>query len=78
MYVDIISPDAQLFSGEAELLQLPGESGLFAVLNNHAPIVSTLKEGNVKVIDLQKQTHYFAVKGGVMEMKDNKATVLAE
>lgn len=49
MQLEIITPEAKIFSGEATAVQFPGLDGLFQVLNNHAPIISSLKEGEVKV-----------------------------
>ena len=49
MQLEIVSPEAQLFSGEIDSITLPGASGSFQILNNHAPIVSTLVEGRVKI-----------------------------
>jgi len=49
MYLEIVSPEVKLFSGEVESLTVPGASGSFQVLNNHAPIVSTLTKGQVKI-----------------------------
>ena len=49
MHLEIITPEAKLFSGEANAVQLPGNDGIFQVLNNHAPIIAALKEGIVKV-----------------------------
>jgi F-type H+-transporting ATPase subunit epsilon len=49
MHLEIITPEAKLFSGEANAVQLPGNDGIFQVLNNHAPIIAALKEGVVKV-----------------------------
>lgn len=49
MHIEIITPETVLFSGEATAVQLPGLDGSFQVLNNHAPIISGLKAGDVKV-----------------------------
>jgi len=49
MQVEIITPETVLFKGEAEAVQLPGLDGSFQILNNHAPIISGLKEGAVKI-----------------------------
>ena len=49
MHIEIVSPEATLFSGEVESVIVPGSMGSFQMLNNHAPIVSTLKEGIVKI-----------------------------
>mgnify|MGYP006427320139 FL=1 len=53
MHLEIITPETKIFSGEIEAVQLPGVDGLFQILNGHAPIISSLTEGNVKV-DLLK------------------------
>ena len=78
MLLEIITPDKKLFSGEIKSVKLPGSAGSFGVLKNHAPQISSLKKGNVKVVDEQKQTHSFPVKGGVVEVLKNKIIVLAE
>jgi len=49
MQLEIITPDTKVFSGDATAVQFPGLDGLFQVLNNHAPIISSLKSGEVKV-----------------------------
>ena len=53
MHLEIITPETKIFSGEIEAVQLPGVDGLFQILNGHAPIISSLTKGNVKV-DLLK------------------------
>jgi len=78
MHIEIITPDKKIFSGEVSLAQFPGTDGLFEILNNHAPIVSTLTKGKIKVIDAEKQTRYFEIKSGVIEMQKNNIIVLAE
>ncbi|HQI46573.1 MAG TPA: F0F1 ATP synthase subunit epsilon [Bacteroidales bacterium] len=78
MHIEIITPDKKIFSGEVSLAQFPGTDGLFEILNNHAPIVSTLTKGKIKVIDSEKQTRYFEIKSGVIEMQKNNIIVLAE
>ena len=78
MFLEIITPDKKLFSGEVKSVKLPGTAGSFGVLKNHAPLNSSLKKGNVKVVDEQKQVHTFPVKGGVAEVLKNKIIVLAE
>lgn len=78
MLLEIITPEKKLYSGEVKSVQLPGSAGSFGVLKNHAPLISSLKKGNVKVVDEQKQTHSFPIKGGVVEVLKNKIVVLAE
>ncbi|MEI6853327.1 MAG: ATP synthase F1 subunit epsilon [Bacteroidota bacterium] len=78
MLIEIISPEATLFSGEVTRAKFPGKDGSFEVLNNHAPIVSVLKKGKIKLVDASNQTTFFEVNGGVIEMQKNKIIVLAE
>ena len=60
------------------MVQLPGIDGLFEILNSHAPLISALKQGKVKVVDAQNETKFFEVRGGVVEVLNNKVLVLAE
>ena len=78
MLLEIITPDKKLYSGEVKSVKLPGSAGSFGVLKNHAPLISSLKKGNVKVVDEQKQNLSFPIKGGVVEVLKNKIIVLAE
>ena len=78
MFLEIITPDKKLYSGEVKSVKLPGSAGSFGVLKNHAPLISSLKKGNVKVVDEQKQSLSFPIKGGVVEVLKNKIIVLAE
>ena len=78
MLLEIITPEKKLFSGEVNSVKLPGTGGSFGVLKNHAPLISSLKKGTVKVIDDQKKSHSFPVNGGVVEVLKNKIIVLAE
>ncbi len=78
MQLDIITPDKKIFSGEVSLIQVPGSKGSFEVLNNHAPIISTLEAGKVKIITAGKETKFFEIDGGLIEVKQNKIILLAE
>jgi F-type H+-transporting ATPase subunit epsilon len=78
MFLEIITPSEKIFTGEVKLVQLPGTKGSFAVLKNHAPIISTLEKGQIKVIGTNEETSFFDINGGVVEVKNNKITVLAE
>ena len=80
MLLEIIAPDQNLYSGEVDLVQVPGSKGSFEILKNHAPIISTLDKGKIKIkiIDQKGQTTFFDVAGGVIEANNNKITVLAE
>lgn len=77
MFLEIITPDKKVFSGDVTSVQVPGASGQFQMLKNHAPIISTLINGKVKV-KTAKENLTFDVKGGVVEMLNNKITLLAE
>lgn len=78
MKLEIITPSSTLFTGEVSLVQLPGIDGLFEILKSHAPLVSALKEGRVKVVDNQDQTQFFDIRGGVVEVSHDKILLLAE
>ncbi len=78
MYLEIISPDKKLYSGEVKSVSLPGSEGSFGVLNNHAPIISSLKSGIIMVIDNEQASHTFTINGGVAEVLKNKIVILAE
>jgi F-type H+-transporting ATPase subunit epsilon len=77
MHVEILSPDFQLYEGEAEHLQLPGQDGSFGLLDNHAPMIAGLKEGKVKLRNKDGEQE-FEIKGGVVEVLKNKVMVMAE
>lgn len=78
MKLDIITPDSSIFSGNVELVQVPGSKGSFAVLKNHAPIISTLEKGTIRIIDDQKSTKLYDIKGGLIEVRNNNIIILAD
>ena len=78
MHLEIITPDRKLFDGEVTQVQLPGSKGSFTILNNHAPIISTLESGIIKVQDTSGREHSFKTNGGVVENLSNKIVVLVE
>ena len=93
MILEIVSPEAKLFSGEVTSISLPGVDGHFQMLNNHAPIVSLLQKGLVKITApsfkfnsesealftrVNDQNFTLAINSGTIEMKDNKVIVLAD
>lgn len=91
MQLEIVSPEAQLFSGEVLSVTVPGASGSFQILNNHSPIISTLVEGRVKIqgnINLDEankskftqegDTTYLDIQSGAIELSDNKVILLTE
>lgn len=78
MYLEIVTPDKSVFSGEISSVQLPGASGSFEILNNHAPIVSILEKGSIRVRTDEGDEIFYQIDGGVIEMTNNKIIVLAE
>ena len=78
MILEIITPESKLFSGEVSSVKFPGTDGEFGVLNNHAPIISTLAKGTIVVVDTDNQNINFEINGGVIEMQNNKIIVLAD
>ncbi len=78
MLLEIITPHKKVYKGEVKLVKLPGASGAFEILTNHAPIISTLEKGQIKVIEMDDNTVFIDIKSGVAEAKDNKIIVLAE
>ena len=92
MYLEIISPEATLFQGEVTSISLPGTKGSFQLLENHAPIVTTLQAGTVVikgsiVIEEEAQSFFasvtknelqFELQSGTVEMKENKVILLSD
>ena len=78
MKIEITTPDKQVFSGDAVLVQLPGSDGLFEILHNHAPMIASLGKGKIKVQDEAEKLQFFEIRGGVCEVRDNIIMVLAE
>jgi F-type H+-transporting ATPase subunit epsilon len=93
MILEIVSPEAKLFSGEITSISVPGVDGNFQMLNNHAPIVSILQAGTVKITapsfkfnkesrdlftKVNDQNYTLGIASGTLEMKDNKVIVLVD
>ncbi len=78
MKLEIITPEKKLFEGDVKSAVFPGSEGSFGVLDNHAPMIATLKAGNVELISEGNTKQEFPVKGGVVEVLKNKVIVLAE
>lgn len=78
MIVEILTPEKKIFSGDVLGVQLPGITGSFEVLSNHAPIVSALKAGKLKILKDKTTAVSYTIQSGFVEVLDNKATVLIE
>jgi F-type H+-transporting ATPase subunit epsilon len=84
MNLEILTPEKKLYSGEVYGVQMPGMSGSFEVLEKHAPIISALKAGRVKVLKdksaVSSNAHatFYDIQGGFVEVINNKVTILVE
>jgi len=78
MRLEILTPEETLFDNEVLSVQVPGKSGKFEMLNNHMPIVSSLKKGIIKITNTDNQKQEVKINSGVIEMKENKIIILAE
>ncbi len=77
MYLEIVTPEKTLFSGEIEKVKLPGSSGSFGLLNRHAPMISSLEAGEIKLTPKEGDVTLFDIKSGVVEVLNNNIIVLA-
>jgi F-type H+-transporting ATPase subunit epsilon len=75
--LEIITPEKKLFDGKVKLVKVPGTKGSFEILNNHAPIVSTLEKGTIKVITDGDVQELFEIQSGIVEVKANVISILA-
>lgn len=81
MYIEIVTPDDKIYEGEVDSAIFPGSDGSFQLLNQHAPMISTLGSGDLKltrIIDKKTEETHYNVEGGVVEVLNNKVVVLAE
>lgn len=78
MTLEILTPEKKLYSGNVYGVQMPGISGLFEVLDKHAPMVSALGKGNLKVLETKTSTINYTIQSGFVEILNNKTTILIE
>jgi F-type H+-transporting ATPase subunit epsilon len=78
MKIEIITPDTKVFEGDVKSVRVPGKKGSFQVLKDHAPIISTLENGSVILVDQDGKSTVFMINGGVIEVKANKIILLAD
>jgi F-type H+-transporting ATPase subunit epsilon len=76
--LEILTPEKSLFEGKVISINVPGTKGSFTVLHNHAPIISTLEKGKIKIVTDSKKTEIINIIGGVIEVKKNSIIVLAD
>lgn len=77
MYIEVVTPDKSVFSGEVVSATFPGSNGSFQVLNNHAPLISSLAKGTMTLVSKSTQQS-MEVDGGIVEVLNNNIIVLAE
>ena len=78
MKIEIITPDKRVYEGDIKSIRVPGKKGSFQVLKDHAPIISTLENGPVIMVDQDGKETRYEINGGVIEVKMNKIILLAE
>ena len=92
MYLEIVSPEKTLFNGDVQSVLVPGSDGSFQMLDNHAPIVSSLIKGTVKILgeinipeelkdifsNVSSNETHLSIVSGVVEMKENKIIILTD
>lgn len=78
MKVRIIKPDETLYEGEAKLLQLPGTNGLFEIMHNHAPIISALKKGELRMVVKDGDEKRYDIRGGVVKGQQNDILIMVQ
>lgn len=78
MKIKITKPDTTLFEGDVRLVQLPGTGGKFEMLENHAPIISSLAVGEVRVVLPEGTEQMFAIRGGVVKGQKNELLILVQ
>jgi F-type H+-transporting ATPase subunit epsilon len=77
MYLEVVTPQEKVFEGEVDVVTFPGTDGSFQVMNDHAPMVSSLAGGKLVYKD-KAGAHAVSITGGVMEVLHNKIIVLAD
>ncbi len=76
--LEIVGPNKQVFSGKVISVTAPGILGEFQILYNHTTLVSNLVNGRIKIIDADNKEILFALTGGILEVKNNNVSILAE
>ena len=79
MLLEIVTPKATIYKGEIILVKVPGSKGSFEVMNNHAPLTSTLEPGQVKIVELDRSELFFDISDvGVIEVRKNHVIILSD
>jgi F-type H+-transporting ATPase subunit epsilon len=78
IHVDVVSAEANIFSGEAKFVALPGENGELGILPRHTPLITRIKPGAVRIEKADGEEEFVFVAGGILEVQPGKVTVLAD
>jgi len=78
LFLEILTPEKTLFRGNVLSIQLPGAKGPFTLLFNHAPLISVLTEGHIRVIDTNHDTHIYDITDGGVDLKENRVVILTQ
>jgi len=78
IHVDIVSAEGEIFSGDAAMVYAPARMGEVGIAPRHAPLLTALKPGEVRVEDTEGKEHFFYVTGGMLEIQPHLVTVLAD
>jgi F-type H+-transporting ATPase subunit epsilon len=78
IHVDIVSAEGEIFSGDANMVYAPARMGEVGIAPRHAPLLTALKPGEVRVEDPDGKEHFFYITGGMLEIQPHRVTVLAD
>tara|TARA_Y100000389_G_scaffold198129_1_gene234062 strand:+ start:826 stop:1065 length:240 start_codon:yes stop_codon:yes gene_type:complete len=76
LILHVLTPEKTLFEGTSESIQFPGKDGVFQILKNHAPLMASLTQGNI-IVNTGQNNQNISIEGGIVEVSNNKVTVLA-
>jgi len=74
--VEILTPERKLYTGDVNLVKVPGTKGSFEILKKHAPLISTLEKGQIKILDQKNEPVFFDIASGVIEVHKDLVTIL--
>jgi F-type H+-transporting ATPase subunit epsilon len=77
LHLEIVTSERTVFSGDVDMVTIPGSEGVMGVLPHHAPVLSTLRPGELRV-KIGGETHEFAIGGGFVDIHDNRVIILAD
>ncbi len=78
MHISILTPDREIFTGDIKSVRVPGSDGQFQILNNHAPIISSLQKGEVEVLKADGTKLNFTIEKGFVENLNNSVSLLVQ